>query len=132
MLSKQAVLPGIVLHDARGLLSFWQTIGMPTYEYLVLNSIYRTNCADTQNQFPRPAQTWDTTFYIFRPNATQAEERPGDTLLVTLFNEFGRDGWRLVTSDIPDSVVISGNHYGWSEAGVPIRQRWTFIREARS
>jgi hypothetical protein len=110
---------------------FCEPMRVPVYEYLVVTTIYRTNWADAQHQYPRPAQTWETTYYIYRPNAIEPEERPGETLLSTVFNDLGQEGWRLVTSDIPDSVVVSGNHYGWTEAGVPVRQRWTFIREAR-
>lgn len=51
-----------------------------------------------------------------------------------LLNELGREGWRLVDAKVLDSIVIMNESYddymGWSsDVGVPIRQRWTFIRE---
>jgi hypothetical protein len=108
---------------------------MPVYEYLILVYLYRTNGAKIRSEIsrlPRPKQTWNYEYYIYRPDSTEPEERPGETLLATLFNEFGKDGWRLVATDVPDSVVVSGDYYSWDEAGVPIRQRWTFMREVSS
>jgi hypothetical protein len=105
---------------------------MPVYEYLVMVRIFRTNWAQIKSEIPRPQQTWSYEYYIHGPDSPEPEERPGDTSLVALFNEFGRDGWRLVSADVPDSVVISGDYYGWDEAGVPVRQRWTFMREVVS
>jgi hypothetical protein len=111
-----------------------------TYEYLIVTAVhdvtYRTESTDYGGQRTQYLMRDEekTTYYIYRPNATEPEARPGDTLLGTVFNDLGREGWRLVTSDVLDSVVDSGSyhHYGWHEVGVPVRQRWTFIREAAS
>ena len=102
------------------------------YEYLVVFILYQTNYASIRD-IPfdrRPKQTWTYTWYLWWPNATKAEERPGDILpMSTLFNELGQDGWKLIASDITDSVVVTGDYHGWTEAGVPVLQRFIFIRE---
>jgi hypothetical protein len=114
---------------------------MPIYEYLVVLYIFKTNWAGIRNEressrgqlgSSRPQQTWAKTFYIWRPNATEAEERPADGGPLTLLNDLGRDGWKLVASNILDSTVVSGDHYGWTEADVAVRERWTFMREVRT
>jgi hypothetical protein len=108
---------------------------VPVYEYLVLIRIYKTSWEREVIDGPfgktRQKQTWTTTYEVWRPDATEAQERSGDLPLTVLLNELGREGWRLVASEIPDSVVVSGR-YGWPEAGIPIRQRWTFMREVSS
>ena len=112
---------------------------MAIYQYLVLVSIYSTNFAEIRQKPLAPAggpakQTWTSTYYLWRPDSTKAEERSGHVEFVTLLNELGREGWRLVESAIPDSVVVAdgAGWYGWPEAGIPIRQRWTFMREVSS
>jgi hypothetical protein len=108
-------------------------IEVPTYEYLILAHTHETNWAEIRNKTPRLTQTFTQTYYIRRPNATEPEKLPGDTPIGVIFNDLGREGWRLVTSEILDSTVITGgNYYGWDEVGFPVRQRWTFIREAGS
>lgn len=104
---------------------------MAVYQYAVLVSTYETNWAKIKDQptSSRPDQTWTTKWYLWWPDAAEPEVRTGDGHLLTLLNELGRDGWKLVESNIPDSVVVSGDHYGWTEAGVPVRQRWTFLKE---
>jgi hypothetical protein len=104
-----------------------------SYEYLIVIHVYQTNYASIPNlpdepDGSRPKQTWTYTWYLTWPDNTKVEERPGNILASTLFNELGKDGWKLITSDIPDSVVVSGGHYGWTEAGIPIRQRFIFMR----
>jgi hypothetical protein len=117
----------------------WQAELVPIYEYLVIIYVFETNWAKVRNQpvGDRPEQTWSYSYYIWRPNAKEAERRPMDQIvsLAALFSEFGRDGWKLVTTDIPDSTISSGtetDYWGWVEVGVPVRQRWTFIREVGS
>jgi hypothetical protein len=112
---------------------------VPIYEYLVIVYVYETNWAKARKRpvGDRPEQTWSSSYYIYRPNAKEAERRSADQAvpLAALFNEFGRDGWKLVTTDIPDSTISATpetDYYGWIEVGVPVRQRWTFIREIRS
>jgi hypothetical protein len=117
---------------------------MPVYEYLVMVYQWETSVeewSEQQKHFARlgylapseaPQRIWRGTFHIWRPNAINAEQRPAEGVsLATIFNEFGREGWKLVATDIPDSAV-SDSYLGWTEAGVAITQRWTFIREARS
>src|SRR6266851_4739608 len=82
-----------------------------SYEYLIVVHLYQTNYASIPNlpdepDGSRPKQTWTYTWYIYWPNTTKAEERSGNILTSTLFNELGNDGWKLITTDIPDSVVV--------------------------
>jgi hypothetical protein len=51
--------------------------------------------------------------------------------LHTLLNDLGREGWKLVASDIANSAIFTGVQ-GYQEAAAPIRQRWTLIREVGS
>jgi hypothetical protein len=108
---------------------------VPRFEYLVAICVYETNWAKIRDlpSETRPDLTRRTVWYIYRPGATEAEEREGEGLLISsLFNEFGQDGWGLVASEIPDSVVATGDRWGWPEAGFPIRTRYFFMREAGS
>jgi hypothetical protein len=109
---------------------------MPIYEYLTVMGINSSNLATIRNLpvSDRPPMKFTTTYYVWRPGATEAEERREDLGLLVVFNEVGQDGWKLVASDIVDSrVTAGGNYYGWtSEIGVPVRQRWVFMREVGS
>ena len=103
----------------------WQPKPMLTYEYLVVYHLTSTKGAH------RPDQTWTTAYQLWRPGATEAEERPGELPLTAILNDLGREGWGLASSEVLDSVVAGPNH-GWPESGMPVRQRWTFIREGGS
>jgi hypothetical protein len=94
------------------------------YEYSVLYLIFATD------RFGKPLQTWTRTYQLWRPGATEAEERPGKLPLANVLNSLGQEGWMLVSSQVVDSTITS--HYGWAESGSPIRERWTFMREVRS
>lgn len=43
-----------------------------------------------------------------------------------LANEFGADGWELVSESVLSSAAITA--HGWSEVGSPIEIRWLFKR----
>ena len=106
---------------------------MQKYEYLVVIRTYRTKWpefGDPPIQI-RSNPTYEATYYYWWPNAAKAEERRQDIALNTLFNELGQDGWKLVASDILESTIIEGR-FGWDEVSMPVRQRWTFVREQGS
>lgn len=47
-----------------------------------------------------------------------------------LLNEFGADGWELV-SDVVTESAVGKTLSGWDEGGFPIRREWTLKRRAR-
>jgi hypothetical protein len=127
---------------------------MPIYEYLVLIYTFETDLAEVEKhdakvskqykpgmnlgEWQRLEKSYISSkqwkgYYIWRPNARTAEKRSAeDAELVTLFNEFGRDGWKLIVTDIPASTISHDDDHGWPEIGVAIHQRWTFMREVAS
>src|SRR5947209_7841442 len=105
------------------------------YEYAFITSIHATNWAEIHDmpEDSRPEQTWTDTFYIFWPGKKDYEERSGKDLTnVTLFNELGQDGWKLVSHDTPNSHIPGGAYFGWYEVSRPVRERFIFIREVLS
>ncbi len=107
---------------------------MIRYEYLTLVWIKRTNwdeiasIREADSYAAVPEQTWTDEWYIYHPHKSEPEVRPGSILMSELFNEFGRDGWKLVTSDIADSVIVNVAH-GWREVGTPIKRVFILIKE---
>jgi hypothetical protein len=103
------------------------------YEYMSVISFLETNLGEVRFSPPDKApRVW----YVYKwelwwPNSTKAEHRSTQTNLPTLFTELGRDGWKLVASNILDSAIHSTD-YGWPEAGTPLRERWIFMREVNS
>jgi hypothetical protein len=114
----------ILLHRGR---VAWHAQPVAIYEYLVMVSIYSNITTHTASGVS--LTDYSTAYQLWAPKATQAELR-SDTSLVILLNELGQAGWRLVTCDLLDSAISPGLRHGWSEAAVPIRQRWTFVRES--
>lgn len=124
-----------MIHHCTLLVPFWvrwKHTGVPTFEYLTLTLTHETNWSKIKNISPLPVQKFTQTYHIRRPNGTEPEELAGGIPLAVVFNDLGREGWRLVTCEIPESTVASGGYRGWDEVGIPVRQRWTFIREAHS
>lgn len=112
---------------------------MPAYEYLAVTTVIETNWAAIRSlpEAERPASTFKYLAYIWPPGATKGEKRElGDQGVLAIFNELGRDGWRLVERYVshtsisdytPDSVT---DWYGFKrEIGEPMMERAYFIRE---
>lgn len=104
---------------------------LPSYEYLIVSNIYRTQLKEPVGERGPSERTWTSTWYLWRPNATEVEELPGDVRIGTLFNALGQEGWKLVSAQIAESVVVSGR-YGWEEVAIPVRQQWTCMRAVYS
>jgi hypothetical protein len=106
----------------------WQTEPVPTYEYAVVFRERNWATISKQPEIDRPPPKWTTTWSVWEPNATKAEEQPEDTQQVTLFNKLGQAGWKLVASAIPGSAIARG--HGLDEVSVAVSQSWTFLRES--
>ena len=100
------------------------------YEYMAVVRSIETNWGEIASFPPseRPEVEYEISWELWWPNATEAEWRSDDTTMTALFTELGRDGWKLVTSNVLDST-IAPTGYGWPEAGIPVRERWIFLRE---
>ncbi|HYH54558.1 MAG TPA: hypothetical protein VD761_10555 [Solirubrobacterales bacterium] len=48
-----------------------------------------------------------------------------------LLNEFGAQGWELVSETVMDTTIVS-DHAGWSKVGTPIEIRWILKRRVQS
>jgi len=106
---------------------------MATYEYVVIVRENTTNWSAIQYlpATSRPEQTWTSDYYIWWPDATEPEARLNmdGTEWSKIAAELGRQGWRLVTAEIPRSSVGSGVN-GWTGAvSFPVSERWYFERE---
>jgi hypothetical protein len=44
-----------------------------------------------------------------------------------LLNEFGAEGWELVSEAVLDNTIVS-NHAGWPKVGTPVEVRWIMKR----
>lgn len=100
---------------------------MPTYEYLVVVGIASRKDDSDGNQI------WSTTYEFWWPNAAEPEKRLAgwSSPFAPIINDLGQDGWKLITETALDTVIFA-DVYGWSEVACPVRQRWIFMREARS
>jgi len=112
---------------------------VPAYEYLTVNTVTKTNWAEISAlpEASRPATKYTQSAFIWRPGTDRAEEREmgaGGTLAI--FNELGRQGWRMVERTITATTVQDysspggGDFYGHKrEIGAPLMERATFMRE---
>ncbi|HEX3733776.1 MAG TPA: hypothetical protein VHU86_01355 [Solirubrobacterales bacterium] len=74
-------------------------------------------------------------FWIWHPGAETAEHRPykdtqeknvSGTPLLTILNEFGAQGWEVITETLRESAA--GKRRGWPEAAYPIVRQWLLKR----
>jgi hypothetical protein len=79
------------------------------------------------------ADAWNLqgAFHVSRPGVSGAETRTYDgaqssTLMFDLLNEFGADGWELVSNVVERSTVAPAQ--GYQTAGVPIASTQIFKR----
>jgi hypothetical protein len=84
-----------------------------------------------------PSEAWklEGAFHISRPGVSDMETRTYDgaqssTLMFALLNEFGADGWELVSNVVERSTVAPAQ--GYQTAGVPIASTQIFKRPADS
>jgi hypothetical protein len=57
------------------------------------------------------------------------EDLGADTVKIQdLLNEFGAQGWELVSETVLDTTLVSDQN-GWSKAGTPIEIRWILKRK---
>lgn len=114
---------------------------MPAYEYLSVGTVLKSNWADIASlpEASRPQVTYKTHAYIWRPGARVAEERElDDRGVLPVYNELGRDGWRLVDRLVTHTTVDDFTHanvidwYGHKrEIGTPLGYAAVFVREPR-
>jgi hypothetical protein len=110
---------------------------MATYEYVVVVRENKTNWSSIQHlpATTRPEQTWTSDYYIWWPDAAEAETRldkDNSSEWSKICGELGRQGWKLVIAEIPRSSVGSGTN-GWTgTVSFPISERWYFERVVSS
>jgi hypothetical protein len=106
---------------------------MPIYEYLVvlLTTARNVGSVNVGHVGPDGNQTWAMTYEFWWPNAWEADKRLTDRPVSVTLNDLGQDGWKLVDSALLDTAIFNEVH-GLPEVSIPVRQRWTFMREARS
>ena len=110
---------------------------MPTYEYLFVNTITKSNWAEIAPlpEASRPAATYTRYAYIWRPGADKGEERElGAAGVLEIYNELGKLGWRALDKTISYSTVYdytyAGEFYGHKrEIGAPVVAEVLFMRE---
>jgi hypothetical protein len=90
---------------------------MDTYEYLTVTYIHSKDTITGKRN--RRYQLW-------WPGATEAEERPAAVQPGMLFNELGKDGWKLTAAEFLRTTTIMAE--GMDDVTHPIRIRWTFMR----
>ena len=107
---------------------------MVHYEYLILIRTYSTNWSEIQvmkqqGSNPIPKQKDTNTWYIWWPGKENADIRSGEKdNLLTISNELGKDGWKLIDKSIVMSTIL-GECYGWEEVSMPIETQFIFIKE---
>jgi hypothetical protein len=114
---------------------------MPAYEYLMAVSVSSNNWAHIRSlpETERPPFKVTMRQWIWRPGAKEAEAREEELGIFPLFNELGREGWKLIESATTHSRVVEysgigdAHFYGHTgEIGEPVQSRYTFIREVAS
>jgi hypothetical protein len=91
---------------------------MATFEYLTVTYVHSRDMMTGKRT--RKYQIW-------RPGATEVDEQPATIQQITLFNELGKDGWKMIASEFLRSTSIMAE--GMDEVVHPIRIRWTFMKE---
>lgn len=81
----------------------------------------------TEVSRPGQSQTWSQEYWISRPGAEQEQLAAAGVDFDVLLNEFGAEGWELVSENTRDSVVIAEQR-GWPNVGTPVSIVWTFKR----
>jgi hypothetical protein len=109
---------------------------MTIYEYAVVVRENKTNWAGIQHFSPdaRPAQTWTSDYYIWWPEAAEAETRrdKDSAEWMKIAGDLGREGWKLMISEITRSTVVQGAS-GWTgPVSLPVSERWYFERAVSS
>jgi hypothetical protein len=110
-----------------------------SYEYLFVVELYKLGLSlpengqsEGQGNNKSVVKKWKHTWWIHKPNISEAEERSGKMSMATLFNELGADGWKLVNSEITHTAIVGGQHFGLDEVAEPMKQRCIFIRRRHS
>ena len=90
---------------------------MDEYEYLAVTYIHsKDNVSGKRTR----------RYIIWGPGATEGEERPAAVQPVMLFNELGKEGWKMVAAEFLRTTTIMAE--GMDDVTHPIRIRWTFMR----
>jgi hypothetical protein len=102
---------------------------MATYEYTVVIRETKTNWASIQGN-PTGVQTWTYDYHIWWPDATQADTRldKDGAEWCKLAGDLGRQGWKLISAEIPRSSVSQGANGFTGPVSFPISERWYFER----
>ncbi|UAB99600.1 hypothetical protein Dvina_16920 [Dactylosporangium vinaceum] len=83
---------------------------------------------------PAVPQTWTNTYHLYMPGEANPDGETGPiegwTEWVVLLNRLGAEGWELAAGSIMDTTIVASTH-GWTQVGIPVRQGFTFKREAR-
>jgi hypothetical protein len=89
-----------------------------TYEYLTVTYVHSRDMVTGKR---------NRSYQIWRPGATEPEERPATEQQITIFNQLGKEGWKMIASEFLRSTTIMAE--GMDEVVHPIRIRWTFMKE---
>jgi hypothetical protein len=102
---------------------------MTRWEYMLIYWTYSTWSDGKTRQ-------WKKEFFISRPDGEEetrvawlhdGSEGKTSTTISRLLNEFGAEGWELISENALENEVFEEN-YGWKMAGGPIGMRWTLKR----
>jgi hypothetical protein len=113
---------------------------MPIYEYLQVVTATTTNWSEIAHLpvSERPAQSWTSKQWIWRPGAKEFEERSEQNYM-TVLNDLGREGWKIIDFTHPHSRIVyydvNGDNavYGvFGEIGSSMDTRYIMMREITS
>lgn len=90
---------------------------MESYEYMTVTYIHSKDTVTGKR---------NRLYHLWRPDSTQVEERPAAVQPVIIFNELGKDGWKMIAAEFLRTTTIMAE--GMDDVTHPIRIRWTFMR----
>jgi hypothetical protein len=90
---------------------------MDEYEYMTVTYIHSKDTVTGKRS---------RHYHIWRPDAREVEERVATVQPALIFNELGREGWKLVAAEFLRTTTIMAE--GMDDVTHPIRIRWTFMR----
>jgi hypothetical protein len=112
------------------------------WEYMMISWVYSTEEKSVgvhASGAPKSERVWKREFQIFRAgremetkiDSVTDDPDAKEASFLGLLNEFGAEGWEMITETTPESTIIS-EQYGWHQVGVPVYYRWLLKRRVEA
>jgi hypothetical protein len=107
----------------------------PIYEYLLVkaSTTFTKEVPVPKVELPEGVKEgfkkeWETKYFIFWPNKKESETSGAEDIL-TVFNDLGEKGWKMVAFDVLSSGIFDYEKYNNSEVSIPLERQFIFVRK---